>query len=69
MKLIEGHTLVRTAHSKYESSEELEKELQKVIYEAKEKSRVVILTDLGNMRFYGENVAYFEVEIYEKDQR
>lgn len=64
--MLDNHKWISSIHDKYNDSEELEKKLKEIHEEAKDKGMVVILTDLGNMSFYGKKIGYFEIEIYKK---
>lgn len=66
--MLEGYKWIKTLHSKYSNAKGLENQLRKIHNEATSKNRIVILKDIGSMKFCGEDMAYFDVEVYEKQQ-
>ncbi len=64
--MLEGYKCINITHSKYSNTEDLENQLKKVCNDATSKNRIIILKDIGIMKFYGEDTGYFNIEVYEK---
>ena len=64
--MLEGYKWIKTSHSKHSNAEDLKNKLKEECNEASSKNRIVILKDIGYTKFYGEDMEYFDIEVYEK---